>query len=49
MPFWDVNECVKEVHRAASLGHKSILACSEPQAFGEPDWRTCTGIPSGLQ
>ncbi|MCA9502382.1 MAG: amidohydrolase [Spirochaetaceae bacterium] len=36
MPFWDVNECVKEVQRAASIGHKSILACSEPQAFGEP-------------
>lgn len=36
MPFWDVQECVKEVHRAASIGHKSILACSDPSAFGEP-------------
>ena len=36
MPFWDVNECVKEVQRAASIGHKSILACSDPSAFGEP-------------
>jgi predicted TIM-barrel fold metal-dependent hydrolase len=36
MPFWDVAECVEEVERAASIGHKSILACSEPQAFGEP-------------
>lgn len=36
MPFWDIDECVKEVRRAASIGHKSILACSEPQAFGEP-------------
>jgi predicted TIM-barrel fold metal-dependent hydrolase len=36
MPFWDVNECVKEVHRVAKTGHKSILACSEPQAFGHP-------------
>lgn len=36
MPFWDIDECVKEVHRAASIGHKSILACSEPQAFGHP-------------
>lgn len=36
MPFWDVKECVKEVERAASIGHKSILACSEPQTFGEP-------------
>jgi len=36
MPFWDVQECVKEVERAAAIGHRSILACSEPQAFGEP-------------
>ena len=36
MPFWDVAECVKEVERAAAIGHKSILACSEPQAFGMP-------------
>jgi predicted TIM-barrel fold metal-dependent hydrolase len=36
MPFWDVDECVKEVERAAKIGHKSILACSEPQAFGQP-------------
>jgi len=36
MPFWDVDECVKEVQRAASIGHKSILACSDPAAFGEP-------------
>jgi predicted TIM-barrel fold metal-dependent hydrolase len=36
MPFWDVKECVKEVERAAALGHKSVLACSEPQTFGEP-------------
>ncbi len=36
MPFWDVEESVKEVQRAAEAGHKSILACSEPQAFGQP-------------
>ena len=36
MPFWDVGECVKEVERAASIGHKSILASSDPAAFGEP-------------
>ncbi|MCH7599973.1 MAG: amidohydrolase [Myxococcales bacterium] len=36
MPFWDVAECVKEVERAASIGHKSILASSDPAAFGEP-------------
>ncbi len=36
MPFWDVQECVKEVQRVAQTGHRSILACSEPQAFGHP-------------
>ena len=36
MPFWDVDEMVKEVHRAAEIGHKSILACSAPQDFGRP-------------
>jgi predicted TIM-barrel fold metal-dependent hydrolase len=36
MPFWSVEECVKEVQRAAQIGHKSILACSDPSAFGEP-------------
>lgn len=36
MPFWDVNECVKEVERAVSIGHRAVLACSEPQAWGEP-------------
>ncbi len=56
MPFWDVEASVKEVARAVELGHKSILACSEPQAFGqprladkhwEPFWRAVeeTGVP----
>ena len=36
MPFWNVNEMVKEVHRAADIGHKSILACSAPQDFDQP-------------
>ena len=36
MPFWDVNECVKEIERAVSIGHKAVLACSEPQTWGEP-------------
>ena len=36
MPFWDIDECVKEVERAAKIGHKSILACGDPSAFGEP-------------
>ncbi len=36
MPFWDVNECVKEVERAVSRGHKAVLACSQPEAWDEP-------------
>jgi predicted TIM-barrel fold metal-dependent hydrolase len=36
MPFWDVKECVREVERCALIGHKSILASSDPAAFGEP-------------
>jgi len=36
MPFWDIKECVKEVQRAATLGHKTILASSAPEGFGFP-------------
>jgi predicted TIM-barrel fold metal-dependent hydrolase len=36
MPFWDVNAAVAEVEHAARTGHRAVLACSEPQAFGQP-------------
>ncbi len=36
MPFWDVNECVREVERAIDMGHKAILACSQPDFWGQP-------------
>lgn len=36
MPFWDVNECVKEVERAVARGHRAVLACSQPDYWGEP-------------
>ena len=36
MPFWDVGECVKEVHRAVAKGHRAVLAASQPEAWGEP-------------
>jgi predicted TIM-barrel fold metal-dependent hydrolase len=36
VPFWDAGECVKEIHRAAGLGHRTILACIAPQDFGLP-------------
>ena len=36
MPFWDVNECVKEVERSVAKGHRAVLAGSQPEDFGEP-------------
>jgi predicted TIM-barrel fold metal-dependent hydrolase len=36
MPFWDVGECVKEVERAVARGHRAVLACSQPETWGEP-------------
>jgi predicted TIM-barrel fold metal-dependent hydrolase len=36
MPFWDVGECVKEVERAVAKGHKAVLACSQPEFWGQP-------------
>ncbi len=36
MPFWDVEACVAEVERAVAQGHRAVLACSQPDAWGEP-------------
>ena len=36
MPFWDVNECVKEVERAVAKGHRAVLAGSQPDYWGQP-------------
>jgi predicted TIM-barrel fold metal-dependent hydrolase len=36
MPFWDVDECVKEVQRSVAAGHKAVLACSAPETWGYP-------------
>jgi predicted TIM-barrel fold metal-dependent hydrolase len=36
MPFWDVEAAVAEVERVALLGHRAVLACGQPQAFGQP-------------
>jgi predicted TIM-barrel fold metal-dependent hydrolase len=36
MPFWDVNECVKEVERTVAMGHRAILAGSQPDFWGQP-------------
>ena len=37
LPFWDVNESVKEIQRCAELGHCSILFPSQPQDFKQHD------------
>ena len=53
MPFWDIAECVKEIERAAAIGHRSILACSDPQFFDmpslanrhwDPFWDACRAV-----
>lgn len=36
MPFWDVDACVAELERAVALGHRSVLACSVPEEWGQP-------------
>ena len=36
MPFWDVQECVKEVQRTAQTGHKAFNFCGSPQEFDQP-------------
>lgn len=35
-PFWDVDASVAEIERGAALGHRAVLLCSQPQAFGQP-------------
>jgi predicted TIM-barrel fold metal-dependent hydrolase len=36
LPFWDMADTQKEMTRAAKLGHKGIVMCSEPEFFGMP-------------
>jgi predicted TIM-barrel fold metal-dependent hydrolase len=43
MPFWDVDDCVREIERCAALGFKTILFTGEPHRFdlpylGQPYW-----------
>jgi predicted TIM-barrel fold metal-dependent hydrolase len=35
-PFWDIAAAVAEIERCARLGYRSVLACSQPQAFEQP-------------
>jgi len=35
-PFWDVPATVAEIERCATLGHRAVLMCGQPQAYGQP-------------
>lgn len=37
VPWWDIEASAAEVRRAASLGLKGVVMCSEPQNRGTPD------------
>ena len=52
MPFWDVDDCVREAERCAALGFTSILFTGEPHRFDlpymgdsywDPLWATASG------
>ena len=36
LPFWDMEDTLKEMVRATKMGHKGIVMCSEPEFFGMP-------------
>ena len=43
LPFWDVDDCVREIERCAALGFKTLLFTGEPHRFdlpylGEAHW-----------
>jgi predicted TIM-barrel fold metal-dependent hydrolase len=53
LPSWDVDACVKEAERVASLGHRGVNITSDPQDQGSPDlasrawdplWETCSQL-----
>ena len=36
LPFWDVKESVKEIERAAAIGHRAVLFSGAPHEHGMP-------------
>jgi predicted TIM-barrel fold metal-dependent hydrolase len=51
LPFWDVDDCVREVERCAELGFKSVLFTGEPHRFdlpylGESYWNPLWAVVS---
>lgn len=37
MPWWNIEQSVEEVQRAAGMGLKGIVMCSDPDSIGLPD------------
>lgn len=53
MPFWDVDLCVKEMHRCAKMGHKGVLMTNQPYVWNfpritdrhwDPMWQAATDL-----
>ncbi len=53
LPAWDVDACVREAHRAKSLGLRGVNLTSDPQDLGSPDlasrawdpvWEACSSL-----
>jgi predicted TIM-barrel fold metal-dependent hydrolase len=36
LPFWDIDEAIAEMNRAAKMGHKGIVMIGEPEYFNLP-------------
>jgi len=37
MPWWNIEHCMAEVERAATMGLRGIVMCSDPDSIGLPD------------
>lgn len=53
LPAWDIDACVREAHRAKSLGMRGVNLTSDPQDQGAPDlasrswdplWEACSAL-----
>ena len=53
MPWWNIDHCVAEVERAAGMGLRGIVMCSDPDSIGLPDlgadawspfWEICSDL-----
>jgi predicted TIM-barrel fold metal-dependent hydrolase len=53
LPAWDIDACVRETERAASLGMRGVNLTSDPQDLGSPDlanrawdplWEACSRL-----